>query len=182
MEHVRRFALGNLGQVHDVYAHTCQCNTPSSDDHPPSQRKHVRRLIEVEDGHDTPERQPHSNHHQQIAKSSHLALLKHVRRLNRFDCWTEGLHGFLNCAWQPSTPPLSMASTGESYDDVGKLYSLSSNTQSRKMPLPGRSNRTFVLDVPNDPISDRRVPARQMERLPMTAIRFDDRLPLATFK
>jgi hypothetical protein len=75
-----------------------------------------------------------------------------------------------------------MASTGESYDDVGKLYSLSSNTQSRKMPLPGRSNRTFVLDVPNDPISDRRVPARQMERLPMTAIRFDDRLPLATFK
>ena len=75
-----------------------------------------------------------------------------------------------------------MASTGESYDDVGKLYSLSSNTQSHKMPLPGRSNRTFVLDGPNDPISDRRVPARQMERLPMMAIRFDDRLPLAKFK
>jgi hypothetical protein len=44
---------------------------------------------------------------------------------------------------------------------VGKLYSFSSNTQSRKMPLPGRSNRTFMLDVPNALISDRRVPARR---------------------
>lgn len=58
-----------------------------------------------------------------------------------------------------------MAGAGESYDDVEQLYSLSSNTQSRKMPLPGRSNRTFVADVPNALISDRRVPTRQVGRL-----------------
>lgn len=35
-----------------------------------------------------------------------------------------------------------------------ELYSISSNTQSRKMPLPSRSDRTFLFDVPKDPISD----------------------------
>ena len=35
-----------------------------------------------------------------------------------------------------------------------ELYSISSNTQSRKMPLPSRSDRTFLFDVPKDPIND----------------------------
>ena len=34
---------------------------------------------------------------------------------------------------------------------VGELYSLSSNTQSRKMPLTSRSNWITLFDVPNDP-------------------------------
>ena len=98
LEHVRRFAFDDPEHMHDIYPYTCQCSTPSTDDHPPSQRKRVRRLIEVEDCDDTPERQHHSNHYQRIAKSFHPALLKHVRSLNRFDCWTEGLHTFLHYA------------------------------------------------------------------------------------
>jgi|GEM_PF-4438573 len=34
------------------------------------------------------------------------------------------------------------------------LYSFCSNTQSLKMPLASRSNRTFMADVPNDSMSD----------------------------
>jgi hypothetical protein len=86
--------------------------------------------------------------------------------MNKFDSSAENLT-LPYCAWQDLPPPLHAPSQcrQEFMMIRVRLYSHCSNTQSLKMPLSSRSNRTSIAAVPNDLKSGRQKLTRQEGRL-----------------